>query len=91
LFDGCVSQDGRIFGTYLHGIFDQDAFRHAFLRTARAVLQMHIQIELIAWSELRGQQLDLLADAFAGALNLDAIFSMLDLPRSTDQVERRLS
>ena len=29
--DGAISQDGRVFGTYLHGIFTSDAFRAAFL------------------------------------------------------------
>jgi adenosylcobyric acid synthase len=95
LHDGCASIDGRICGTYLHGIFDGDDFRHAFLRAARAALQMGAPAGLVAWSELRRQQLDLLADAFAGALDLDAVFAMLDLPRCTDraenQAERRLS
>ena len=77
--DGCVSKDGRIFGTYLHGLFDHDAFRHAFLRASRASLQMLAPTELLAWSERRGQQLDLLADAFGSALDLDAIFEMIGL------------
>jgi adenosylcobyric acid synthase len=89
--DGCVSIDGRICGTYLHGLFDGDAFRHAFLRAARAALQMEAPEGLIAWSELRRQQLDGLTDAFASALDLDAIFDLLDLPRCADQAERRPS
>ncbi len=31
--DGALSPDGRIWGTYLHGIFDNDALRHAWLRS----------------------------------------------------------
>lgn len=30
VLDGAISEDGRIFGTYVHGIFDDDNFRHAF-------------------------------------------------------------
>ena len=89
--DGCVSQDRRIFGTYLHGLFDHDPFRHAFLRASRASLQMPDPLELVAWSERRRQQLDMLADAFGSALDLDAIFAMIGLPGPTDQVERNLS
>ena len=87
--DGCVSADGRIFGTYLHGIFDDDAFRHEFLRAARAALQMSAPQKLVAWSEQRRQQLDLLADAFGGALDLDAIFQTIGLPRCADRAGRR--
>ena len=52
---------------------------------------MHTPAGLVAWSELRRQQLDMLADAFAGALDLEAVFAMLELPRCADQAERRLS
>ena len=79
--DGCVSADGRVFGSYLHGLFDHDSFRHEFLRCSRAALQMSAPGELVAWSERRRQQLDLLADAFGSALDLDAIFRVTGLPR----------
>jgi len=81
--DGCISQDRRIFGTYLHGIFDNDSFRHEFLRSSRAALQMCAPRELVAWSERRQQQLDLLADEFGRALDLDAIFRVTGLPPRT--------
>ena len=34
--DGAVSADGRIAGTYIHGIFDDDHFRRAVLNRLRA-------------------------------------------------------
>jgi len=33
--DGAVSTDGRVLGTYLHGLFDNDGFRSAFLNRIR--------------------------------------------------------
>lgn len=33
--DGAVSLDGRVIGTYLHGLFDNDGFRSAFLNHIR--------------------------------------------------------
>lgn len=78
--DGCVSADKHVFGTYLHGIFDQDAFRHAFLCAARTALHLPSPTNLIAWSERREEQLDMLADTFTRALDLEAIFGLVGLP-----------
>jgi adenosylcobyric acid synthase len=36
VMDGAVSDDGRIWGTYLHGLFANDAFRRAWLRSLAA-------------------------------------------------------
>ncbi|RMF85630.1 MAG: cobyric acid synthase [Nitrospirae bacterium] len=34
--DGAISEDGRVWGTYIHGLFDDPAFRRCFLRRLRA-------------------------------------------------------
>lgn len=36
IIDGAQSSDGRTVGTYLHGLFDSDEWRHAFVNAARA-------------------------------------------------------
>ncbi|HZP03516.1 MAG TPA: cobyric acid synthase [Terracidiphilus sp.] len=83
ILDGCVSLNGRVWGTYLHGIFDHDSFRHTFLKTARAALHMPEAIGLFNWRQHRQQQLDRLADTFAEALDLNAIFGLLNSPRKS--------
>jgi adenosylcobyric acid synthase len=35
VLDGTVSDDGRVFGTYLHGIFDNELFREVYLNGVR--------------------------------------------------------
>jgi len=35
-FDGAVSADGSVWGTYLHGVFDARAFRRRILNDLRA-------------------------------------------------------
>ena len=35
LVDGAVRQDGRVWGTYIHGLFDQPSFRRAWLNRLR--------------------------------------------------------
>ena len=34
-YDGLISENGRILGTYIHGIFDNNSFRRAFLNYVR--------------------------------------------------------
>jgi adenosylcobyric acid synthase len=80
IMDGCVSQNQRIVGTYLHGLFDDDVFRHDFLSAARAAMNMAPVAAYFGWRKHREQQLDRLADSFAAALDLEAIYGLLDLP-----------
>lgn len=85
--DGCVSSDGRIFGTYLHGIFDNDAFRHALIEAAHTALHLPQPSDFVAWRQLRETQLDRLTDTYAEALNLNAIFGLLGLPSPAKSLE----
>jgi adenosylcobyric acid synthase len=49
--DGAVSKDGRVFGTYLHGIFDNPGFRTAFLNRIRRAKGMPEQVEVARLSD----------------------------------------
>ena len=69
--EGAVSPDGRIMGSYLHGIFSGDAFRAAFLKSlgAPSSISYGVNIE---------QTLDALADHLE--MHLD-VAGILDLAR----------
>ena len=72
--DGCTDASTRIFGTYLHGIFDDDSFRHTFLRAARAFHRLGAPPQLSHWRQLREDALDRLANEVQRALDMSKIF-----------------
>jgi adenosylcobyric acid synthase len=80
--DGCMSPDTRVFGTYLHGLFDDDSFRHQFIRAARAFRRLTAPDELRLWKQLREESLDRLARAVERSLDMETIFGWVDLPYS---------
>jgi adenosylcobyric acid synthase len=81
--DGCVSPDSRIFGTYLHGLFDGDVFRHAFIRAARAHHRINPAGKWSQWELKRQESLDRLADTVAQSLDMRTIFDWVGLRYST--------
>ena len=38
--DGTKNHDGKVWGTYIHGIFDNDNFRRAFLKNMRESMKL---------------------------------------------------
>jgi adenosylcobyric acid synthase len=78
--DGCMSTDTRILGTYLHGLFDDDGFRHQFLCAARAFHTLDPPDELYPWKQLRQESLNRLAHEVEEALHMETIFSWVGLP-----------
>jgi adenosylcobyric acid synthase len=78
--DGCISADTRVFGTYLHGVFDDDNFRHQFLRAARAFHKLAAPDELQQWKQLREESLNRLAREVEKALDMETIFGWTGLP-----------
>jgi adenosylcobyric acid synthase len=77
--DGCVSPDSRIFGTYLHGLFDGDDFRHAFIHAARKFCHLIAPAELSNWGSKRKESLDRLARTVSESLDLPRIFEWVGL------------
>ncbi|HEY4193144.1 MAG TPA: cobyric acid synthase [Mesorhizobium sp.] len=68
--DGAVSRDGRVFGTYMHGLFSADAFRGKFLESLgvkRGGIDYLAQVE---------RALDDIAAELEAHLDCDALFSL---------------
>jgi adenosylcobyric acid synthase len=59
-----VSEDGRIMGCYVHGLFAADGFRHAFLERLRARERSGL-----AYERQIEQTLDALADHLEAAVD----------------------
>lgn len=79
--DGAMSLDGRVWGTYIHGVFDQPGFRRLWLNRVRgrkdlAPLDMKISK---AVSQRLSHALDRWADHLEAHLDVDLIFSALRL------------
>jgi adenosylcobyric acid synthase len=81
--DGCISSDTRIFGTYLHGIFEEDSFRHQFLNAARGFHKLSSAREVNPWKQLREDSLNRLAQAVESALDMRTIFAWAGLAYPT--------
>lgn len=67
--DGAARADGRVAGTYVHGMFGEDAFRHAFLAG------FGVKGELAYGAEIDAV-LEALADHCEAHLDLDAILAI---------------
>lgn len=78
--DGCVSASGRVIGTYLHGIFHEDRFRHSFLQAARAACHLEPAAELVDWKRLRQAEFDRLAKTVGDSVDLRRLLGFVGLP-----------
>ena len=68
--EGAVSADGRVTGSYLHGMFTDDAFRAAFLRGLGAT------VSGLAYSEGIEQVLDALAAHLEAHLDVPGLLAL---------------
>jgi adenosylcobyric acid synthase len=71
--DGAVSADRRVFGTYVHGLFDDDQMRHAFIRAARFRCGLSLPVDLKAYTAQRSSRFDRLAAHVRLTLNLSSL------------------
>jgi adenosylcobyric acid synthase len=78
--DGWTSPDGRVWGTYLHGLFDDDEFRRGFLSEiifAEAGSQAGAAAPSLSFRDFQEAQLDLLADLLRTHLDLARIRALI--------------
>lgn len=85
--DGAMSADDRVWGCYLHGLFGNDTFRQAWLRSLRLAAsradatpsaQAVNSRPILSAAERLERSLDRLADAIAQALTLPQIERIIE-------------
>lgn len=81
ILDGAIDSAGRVLGTYVHGFFDNDTFRHDFLNWARASqnLASITEEESAFVTAERETRVNRWADHLRNSLRLDLIRSWIGL------------
>jgi adenosylcobyric acid synthase len=75
---GAGHRDLPVWGTYLHGIFDSDAFRRWFLDSLRSKKGIDPLGKIVAPYDIDGA-LDRLAEEFRKAVRIKDLYSLLGL------------
>ncbi|MDA8234797.1 MAG: cobyric acid synthase [Clostridia bacterium] len=79
VLDGGVSANGQVFGTYLHGIFDNDGLRRHIINTLRlkkGLLPME-EVDGISVKEQREKDFDKLAQVVRDSLNMNLLYEIM--------------
>jgi len=68
--EGAISSDGRVQGSYLHGLFTSDGFRKSFLA------QLNIPVAVQSYRAKVESALDALADHIETHLDVEGLFAL---------------
>lgn len=79
--DGAVSPDGRIFGTYVHGLFENSRFREIYLDSIR--LEKGMQLRRGTQKQPQHDPFDQLAEQFENHLDMPRILGICGLGSDT--------
>lgn len=84
--DGLMSADGRVWGTYIHGIFDNDGFRRRWLDWLRArsgtIGPGATTADAFCYRSWKDEQYDLLADHVRRHTDVAAVYRLLGIERN---------
>jgi adenosylcobyric acid synthase len=81
--EGVVSDDGHVFGTYLHGIFDNLTWTARLLNglRRRRGLPLRGNLSYSSYREFKEKEYDRLADTVRENLDLEKIYEIINEPR----------
>lgn len=74
--DGCTTADGRVLGTYIHGLFDSPDITRLWLRN---IGLDHLPVTQAAGPSVRDRDYDLLAEHFKSHVDTEAIESLMSV------------
>ncbi|MFC3748443.1 cobyric acid synthase [Paenibacillus sp. GCM10012306] len=81
LGEGWGTKDGKVWGTYLHGVFHNDRLRRAWLDGLRVSKGLKPLEATYSAAALREMEFDRLADAARQSLNMEAIYGIMGIDR----------
>lgn len=81
--DGAASLDGRVWGTYIHGILHNDDFRRAWLNQIRTHKSLTPIVQGLRYKERREAAFDQLAEHVRAHLDMERICEMMGLTHPT--------
>jgi adenosylcobyric acid synthase len=73
--DGAVDQRGQVFGTYLHGLFDNPNLRRAWLQS----LGWDAAFSGLSMTEVREQEYDRLAQQVRESLDMECVYQIVGI------------
>lgn len=76
--DGAATEDGRLWGTYVHGIFHNDEFRRGWLNEMRRATGREALKSFVSFHELRERSFDRLADQVRRHVDMERIYAILE-------------
>jgi adenosylcobyric acid synthase len=71
--DGAVASEGRVWGSYIHGLFDDDTFRHSFIDLARRAKRLAPAHSHACVNAEREARIDRWADHLRKSLDMNLI------------------
>jgi adenosylcobyric acid synthase len=78
--DGSLSKDGKVWGTYIHGIFDNDEFRRGFinhLRERKGLCPL-TRSDILHYHQVKGEGFNNLERGLRENLDMDLIYRILN-------------
>ncbi|MDD3251965.1 MAG: cobyric acid synthase [Lachnospiraceae bacterium] len=76
--DGLVRDDGLVFGSYLHGLFDNEAWTEALLSHLAKKKGISLETTGESRKDYKERQYDKLADLVRSSLDLEAIYRLME-------------
>jgi len=73
-FDGAFGEGGRVWGTYMHGVFDSDDFRRGFLNRVRARKDWQPLVSTVLNQD---REFDKLADIVRKNIDMDMLYKIM--------------
>lgn len=76
--EGAQSEDGLMWGTYIHGILHNDTLRRSWLNRLRERRGWEPEEQLLQFGKRRDEAIDRLADHVRRHLDMDRIYAMIE-------------